>query len=232
MAIAARKNWPGMLLWAGLVVLSVPIGVYALHYWSGDPALLPFELRVNLLHNPPAFVLHTSFGGLALLLAPWQFVGRVRRHHPHVHRWIGRLYVGCVLISGLAAYPVALGTIAGPVAAAGFSLMATVWLATTLIAWRAARRRAFAAHRRWMVRSFALSLSAVTLRVALLAPTFWQVEFMPFYRSTAWLSWMVNLLLAELWLRRSERPARQLVAAGPQGVDGAGTRSHTSSARE
>jgi hypothetical protein len=83
-----------------------------------------------------------------------------------------------------------------------------------------------------MVRSFALSLSAVTLRVALLAPTFWQVEFMPFYRSTAWLSWMVNLLLAELWLRRSERPARQLVAAGPQGVDGAGTRSHTSSARE
>jgi hypothetical protein len=55
---------------------------------------------------------------------------------------------------------------------------------------------------------------------------------MPFYRSPAWLSWMVNLLLAELWLRRGERSPRQLVAAGPQGVDGAGTRSHTSNSRE
>ena len=47
---------------------SVPIGVYALRYWSGDPALLPYELRVNLLHNPPAFILHNSFGGLAVQL--------------------------------------------------------------------------------------------------------------------------------------------------------------------
>ena len=91
---------------------SVPIGVYALRYWSGDPALLPYELRVNLLHNPPAFMLHTSFGGLALLLAPWQFVGWLRRTRPTVHRWVGRGYVGCALISGVAAYPVAERTLA------------------------------------------------------------------------------------------------------------------------
>ena len=60
------RHWPGALVWAALLIPSVPIGVYALRYWSGDPALLPYELRVNLLHNPPAFILHTSFGGLAL----------------------------------------------------------------------------------------------------------------------------------------------------------------------
>src|ERR1700675_1374976 len=119
MAAAARKDWPNNLFWAGLVLVSAPIGLYALRYWSGDPALLPYELRVNLLHNPPAFILHTSFGGLALLLAPWQFVGWLRRMQPRVHRWVGRAYLCCVLISGMAAYPVALGTIAGPIASAG-----------------------------------------------------------------------------------------------------------------
>jgi len=214
-------------------VLSVPIGVYALHYWSGDPALLPYELRVNLLHNPPAFILHTSFGGLALLLAPWQFVGWLRRKRPGVHRWVGRAYLGCVLISGVAAYPVALGTIAGPIASAGFALMATAWLGTTLIAWRAVRQRRYAAHRRWMIRSFALAMSAVTLRVALLVPIQLQLDFLPIYRVTSWASWLVNLMLAELWLRVTAAPSAQLVAAVPsQGLAGGATRSHTSNARE
>ena len=83
---AALKPWPAASLWAALLVLSAPVGVYALRYWSGDPALLPFELRLNMLHNPPAFILHTSFGGLALLLAPWQFVARLRQRKPQLHR--------------------------------------------------------------------------------------------------------------------------------------------------
>jgi Predicted membrane protein (DUF2306) len=228
----ARRDWPQALFWAALLLLSAPIGVYALRYWSGDPALLPYELRVNFLHNPPAFVLHTTFGGLALLLAPWQFVGRLRRTYPHVHRWAGRCYVGCVAISGAAAYPVALGTVAGPIAAAGFSLMATAWLATTLLAWRAARQRRFAAHRRWMVRSFALSLSAVTLRVALLVPLQSSLDFMPIYRLTSWASWIVNLLLAELWLRLgAARPAQLVTAGAPQVAGGEVTRSQTSTGR-
>jgi hypothetical protein len=231
MPAAARKEWPHSLLWVGLVLVSAPIGLYALRYWSGDAALLPFELRVNLLHNPPAFVLHTTFGGLALLLAPWQFVSRLRQRWPRLHRWIGRVYVGCCLISGLATYPVAFGTIAGPIATAGFSLMATAWLVTTAVAFGAAWRRKFAAHRRWMVRSFALSLSAVTLRVVLLIPIYWPVPFMPFYRSTSWLSWIVNLVLAELWLRWADRPRAQLVSAGTQGFAGAGTRAQISGER-
>jgi hypothetical protein len=213
------------------LVPSLPIGVYALRYWSGDPALLPYELRVNFLHNPAAFILHTSFGGLALLLAPWQFVGWLRRKHPWLHRWTGRAYLGCVVISGVAAYPVALGTIAGPIASAGFALMTTLWLGTTLIAWRAARRRRYAAHRRWMIRSFALALSAVTLRIALLVPIQLQLDFMPVYRVTSWASWILNLLLAEFWLRSAAAPAQLVAAAPSQGLAGGPTRSHTPNGR-
>lgn len=202
---ARPRDWPPALAWLALLVPATLIGGYALRYVNFDPTPLPYELRVNMLHAPIAFVLHTTFGGLALLFGPWQFVAGLRRRHPHAHRWMGRTYVLCCLIAGVAAYPVAFGTLAGPVAAAGFSGMATAWLATTLLALAAIRRGRVAEHRRWMVLSFALTLSAVTLRVSLLVPFFLWLEIMPIYRVTAWTSWIGNLMIALLWLRFSER---------------------------
>jgi Predicted membrane protein (DUF2306) len=75
---------------------------------------------------------------------------------------------------------------------------------TTLTAFRAIRRGRVAEHRRWMVLSFALTLSAVTLRVSLLVPFFLWLEVMPIYRVTAWTSWTGNPALALLWLRWRE----------------------------
>jgi len=203
------QTLPRAILWLILLVPALAIGGFALRLVTANPALVPYELRVNLLHAPVPFVLHTSFGGLAMLLGPWQFVAEIRQLWPALHRWAGRLYVGCCLISGLAAYPVAFGTIAGPVAAAGFAAMATAWLGATLLAWQAIRARRIAAHRRWMIRSFALTLSAVTLRFLLLLPLAWPnaVAFMTFYSGTAWASWILNLTLAELYLRFSSPAA-------------------------
>ena len=111
----------------------------------------------------------------------------------------------------------ALGTLAGAVAAAGFASMATTWLATTLVAFAAIGRGRVALHRRWIVLSFALTLSAITLRVSLLVPFFLWFDFMPI---TAWTSRRGNLVLALLWLSWREgwpvplaRPARPRVAA-------------------
>ena len=231
MGNARLRDRSASALWLALLVPALLIGTYALRYVSGDPALLPWELRVNLLHNPPAFVLHTTFGGLALLLGPWQFLSAIRRRRPAWHRWAGRAYLLCCLVSGLAAYPVAFGTVAGPVATAGFASMATAWLATNALAYRAVRQGRYAQHRRWMVRSYALTLAAVTLRFALLVPLLTDLDFMPVYRLTSWGSWIVNLALAELWLWLSA-PARPQVV-GSSGLHGAGggTRAQTSSTR-
>jgi uncharacterized membrane protein len=197
---ARARDWPASLLWLGLLVPATFIGGYALRYVNFDASPLPYELRVNMLQAPLPFVLHTTFGGLALLLGPWQFIARLRRAYPRAHRWLGRCYISCCLISGVAAYPVAFGTLAGPMAAAGFASLATAWLATTLFALAAIRRGRVAQHRRFMVLSFALSLSAVTLRVSLLVPFFFWLEVMPIYRVAAWTSWTANLLIALLWL--------------------------------
>jgi uncharacterized membrane protein len=192
-----------------VLVLATLIGGYSLRYVDFDPTPLSDELRVNMLHAPIPFVLHTTFGGVALLLGPWQFVARLRRHLPRAHRLIGSIYIVCCVIAGVAAYPVAFGTIAGPAATAGFICQATLWLATTVSAVGAIRRGRVAEHRRWMVLSFALALSAVTLRVVLLVPFFLWLEVMPIYRAATRGSWLGNLAIALLWLRFSDpRPRR------------------------
>ncbi len=57
-----------------------------------------------------------------------------------------------------------------------------------------------------MMRSFALTLSAVTLRLYLPFSTFvLGIEFVVAYRAIAWLCWLPNLLVAE-WLMKA-RPS-------------------------
>jgi hypothetical protein len=73
----------------------------------------------------------------------------------------------------------------------------------------------FAEHRRWMIRSFVLTFGAVTLRLYLPLAPLLHIDFMDVYRASAWVSWVPNLILAELYLARGRRPvvAKPLRAA-------------------
>ena len=55
----------------------------------------------------------------------------------------------------------------GPLAKLGFAGLAIAWLFTGARAFVAARTRDFVSHRRWMIRNFALTFAAVTLRLYL-----------------------------------------------------------------
>ena len=151
-----------------------------------------------------AFFAHITLGPLALALMPAQFSRRLRMNRPGLHRWLGRLYGVAILIAGLGGLLMALGTHAGLSAAWGFGLLAVAWLATTAIAIRHAMVRRIADHKRWIIRSAALTFAAVTLRIELpiLAMT---LGFETGYPIVAWLCWVPNMLIAEWWLRR--RPA-------------------------
>ena len=70
------------------------------------------------------------------------------------------------------------------------------------------------AHRAWVLRSYALTLAAVTLRLWL--PGLHVGLGLPFaevYQTVAWLAWVPNLIVIELWLtaeRASQaRPRRR-----------------------
>jgi hypothetical protein len=101
------------------------------------------------------------------------------------------------------------------------TMLALLWFGTTLAGFRAIRQRRFADHRQWMLRSAALAFSIVAFRFwmlvvfAVVVPeTFTGGEVDPAALDqaiglTSWVSWVVNLLIAEWWLhRRPGIPAR------------------------
>nr|WP_245260857.1 DUF2306 domain-containing protein [Agrobacterium sp. 10MFCol1.1] len=154
--------------------------------------------------------MHAAGAATALLLGPWQFRPRLRVRWPFLHKCIGRIYaLGCAS-GGLAALVLATGLSSGPVAGAGFAALGLAWLITTGLAVHEVLAGRIASHRRWMIRSFALTLSAVTLRIYLPLSDVFNVEFLTAYRTIAWACWLPNLLLAELFLWR--RPTSVLFA--------------------
>jgi uncharacterized membrane protein len=186
------------LWWVG-AVSSVLIALVSYRYFA--PAIpVPPNLASNLMARPWLWV-HAGLAATALITGPWQFIPRLRTRRPRVHRVLGRVYVFSCLVGGVAGLLLASGTSAGPIARAGFGLLAIVWLGVNANAFRLALAGRYAEHRQWMIRSFALTFGAVTLRVYLPLAQVMGIEFMTAYRAISWLAWVPNLMLAELYIR-------------------------------
>ncbi len=142
---------------------------------------------------------HLAAGGVAIVAGAFQFNVRLRLSRPSVHRWLGRTYVVAVLIGGIAGGLLAISSTGGAPGHTGFGLLAVLWVTTASIAWRRARSGDYAAHRVWMIRSYALCLAAVTLRVYLPISALIGIPFESAYPAIAWLCWVPNLVVAE-WL--------------------------------
>jgi len=150
-----------------------------------------------------AFLAHVSAAPLALALGAFQFFPGLRARRPGLHRWSGRLYALAILVAGIGALAMGPTITGGLPAQLGFGPLALAWLATTGNALRLAMAGRIAAHRRWMIRSYALTFAAVTLRIelALLVGGF-GLSYAAAIVILAWACWLPNLALAELALRR------------------------------
>ena len=147
------------------------------------------------------------FGGLVCLAsAPFLFWNRLRERFPGLHRRLGRVYgvavLGCAGPTGIYLALHAKGGFAGQ---AGFLLLGLLWWGATAQGVRSIVAGRAAAHRRWMIRSYALALSAVSFRVLHLG-FFWAgMANDPNYVLSLWLSLATSLVGGEAFLRR--RPA-------------------------
>lgn len=151
--------------------------------------------------------MHFVAGGLALITGIWGFRRDVLVRRRALHKLLGKVYVACVLVSGLSGGAMACFAMGGWVPRLGFGLLAIGWLVTTAAGWRTIhKRKDVVAHRRWMVRSYALTCGAITLRLQLGPLAMLLHGFDPAYRIVAWSAWVPNALFAEWWLRRHPRP--------------------------
>ncbi len=152
-------------------------------------------------HNVPLYA-HVLFGPLALLLMPFQFWAGLRNRYRRVHRMLGYAYVVSIAVASLGALLLLSGFQGSAWAAAGFALLAILWIGTTAPALFLARAGRTDAHRVWMMRSAALTFAAVTLRLMMLPLMAAGMSFNGTYDITAWASWLIPLAFVEWKLRR------------------------------
>jgi uncharacterized membrane protein len=209
-------------LWGLAAFLSLGVALFSYRVVAPHPAAVSPDVLANLMARP-WLPLHAGFAATALLLGPFQFLPRLRLRAPKLHRNIGKLYVAACLIAAPAGLTLAWGTDAGPIAQWGFGTLAVLWFAVTGRAFWLATQGRIAEHRRWMIRSFAMTFAAVTLRLYLpIPPMFLHMSFMDGYRAISWFSWVSNLAVAEAYLNWGairglfQRSADRVLSVGSQ----------------
>ena len=194
--------------WLGMTPLALAVAGYAVTM-SFAPELRPSFVRALFAERPVAAFVHFMGGAIALVAGAFQLNTRLRTRFIGVHRWFGRLYVVAVVIGGVAALALALHSFGGLIGHAGFGLLAVCWMGSTLNAYRHIRQGNLSTHRNWMIRSYALTLAAVTLRIYLPSSQLAGIPMMVAYPAIAWLCWVPNLLIAE-WFVRSRHALAML----------------------
>ncbi|WP_316662623.1 DUF2306 domain-containing protein [Gilvirhabdus luticola] len=190
-----------------MALFAIFIGLYPLRFigLSYNDSLLGNKSS-TLLDSLPyiiAFYTHIFLGGLALLSGFSQFFKILRRKYLGIHKVLGKVYIISVLLSGTAGLCIAFFAEGGFIASTGFAALAVLWLFTTVKAYSSIKNKDIARHQQWMVRSYALCFAAVTLRIYM--PLFLGVlgmDFIPAYKIIAWLCWVPNLLVAEVFIIR------------------------------
>lgn len=204
LALAYSTMWRAAL---ALVTVSIAVVSVLRYFTSLIPAPPPI---IENAFASPFLVLHVFGGVVALLLGPLQLTSAVRTRWPAFHRSTGRLYIAACAIGAPSGLILALGTTAGPVAGAGFVILALLWPLFTWLGVRAAMERRFDQHRAWMLRSYAMTAAAITLRLMLPAAGMLGFGFYEAYSVIAWISWITNLLLVEFIIRRKAPSARRV----------------------
>jgi Predicted membrane protein (DUF2306) len=196
----------------GLVLCtSLAIGLYAFLFQAGLSGSPEFQARFDT--KPVFAAMHVLGSGMALLIGPFQFMTRIRSRLPILHRWLGRTYVVLILVGGVGGIGLAVMAHGGLVARVGFMMLDVLWIVSIVFAYRAIRARHIATHQQWMLRNFALTFGAVTLRVWLGVGAAFGIPFDEMYPVTAWLAWVPNLILVEWYLARKADRAREIATA-------------------
>jgi uncharacterized membrane protein len=196
---STRKAYPAARAGAFAFLLAVAIAIVSFRYVFDLPPIPP--LIAGNAFRMRWLAIHAGFAATALLIGGVQFSRRLRARRPGLHRMIGKTYVVSCLLGAGAGFVLALGSAAGPIASSGFGLLAVSWIVVNVLGWHTARRSRFDAHRRWMVCSWALTLSAVTLRLYLPLSELAGLPELVSYRAISFLCWVPNLLVAEWYLR-------------------------------
>ena len=197
------RTWIAVILGAAAVLACWFIVRSALPYFNVSPD-----------HYGPYFwprrwwlVLHIAGGIMALTVGVVQLWLGLTNPVARLHRALGKLYVGTILLGSIGGFYLALTISGNPPYASGLFMLCVAWVVTTSMAVLAIRRCNVLQHREWMMRGYAVTFAFVTFRFGVDVLTAQGLPAADAQGIMAWACWAVPLLLLEplLQLRRQRR---------------------------
>jgi uncharacterized membrane protein len=200
-----------------ILVVAIVLGYVAVQYGivgAEYAGLVKVKLsKPDFHYSPWIYVLYTHIvtGCVALATGLFQLIRKPKAERNQLHRWLGKIYVTCILLSGIVNIYLSIFASGGWVTQTSFFLLDGLWVYATLTAVSRIQKKQVEAHQQWMLRSYALTFSGVTLRIwlpLLMIP----FEFETAYPMVAWLAWGPNLLIAEWVIRRRATKVKRLAS--------------------
>lgn len=197
-------------IFSGLVFISsLAMAKIILPYfsWKWDvDFLLTKQFVIHLDHYRIAFYTHIFSSLIVLLTGVFLFSPFILKRYSQVHRFSGKLYVGLILLlsapSGLIMAYYASG---GLWVKVSFLILTPMWWFFTFRGYTSIRKGRVHEHKSWMIRSYALTLSAISLRgYQLLLGHYAIIDPEVQYLLVSWISWVGNLVVAELYIRSTD----------------------------
>jgi uncharacterized membrane protein len=211
-----------ILLYLALSVATFLMLEMTIDYASFRTDIHFLRFKQDYLGNPvwkAAFYTHVFTAILALAAGFTQFSDFFLKKYKRWHRLIGRIYAYDILVVNFpAAMIMAVYANGGGPSKTAFVILDCLWFFFTWKAVKAARQKHFVEHKQYMIRSYALTCSAIALRTwkIILAHTF-HPDPLHLYMIDAWMGFVPNLLFAEWLIRRLTFKAKAVKKYQPDG---------------
>jgi hypothetical protein len=189
-------------------LLIVSLAGNTLTYFNFDPTYSFLKLKQEAIATGwylPAYYSHVLISGIILVAGFFQLFPKSSSKYKRIHRIIGYIYVmGILFFAAPGGVVMSLFIGRGPWVLASFITLSVLWFYFTSKAFSEIRKRNIAAHKQWMWRSYALTFSAVTLRLYIFITSYgFDLSKSEAYATLAWVSWVPNLVLVEILMNRS-----------------------------
>lgn len=185
-----------------MIFLSLLLIYNTLPYFTFDKHMSFLEER-SVLYNKPvwriSFYVHIAAGSVCIITALLQFSSWILGKRKRIHIISGKIYVFVVLLVGApSGFYMTFFAKGGYWERACFMFMAIFWFYSTYKGFvAAARERNFLSHKFWMIRSYAMALTAVTFRVYHILFFMGGMNDFTNYSISLWISVLGNAAIAE-----------------------------------
>jgi len=191
------------IIWGSYFYFSFLLLLITLQYipYNTDVAFLRIKQdEIELDYYKLAFFTHVYTSIFLMILGFLQFSKTIKRKFIKIHRWSGRLYAVIILfLSGPSGLIMSYHANGGMISQVSFVLLSVLWISFTFMSVYYVLKKDIKNHNKFAIRSFALTLSAISLRLFKYIIVFlFHPLPMDVYRIVAWLGWTFNLLIAEI----------------------------------